>query len=165
MRRRLDRSTGRRRATPRVERADVTPVSARVGIDTGGTFTDFVILGPSGMRVWKVLSTPDDPGRAILRGLTDTGVLGEGMDIIHGSTVATNALLERKGARLALLTTKGFEDILLIGRQTRRELYNILVEKRVPLIPRDLCFGLAERTLADGTILKKADRAKVEALA
>ncbi len=149
---------------PRVKSADLTP-GVRVGIDTGGTFTDFVILGPSGMRVWKVLSTPDNPGRAILRGLTDTGVLGEGTDIIHGSTVATNALLERKGARLALLTTEGFEDILLIGRQTRRELYNILVEKRVPLIPRDLCFGLPERALADGTILKKLDRSKVEAAA
>lgn len=140
-------------------------MTVRVGIDTGGTFTDFVILGPQGMRVWKVLSTPHNPGQAILKGLTDTGVLGDGTDIIHGSTVATNALLERKGARLALLTTEGFEDILLIGRQTRRELYNILVEKRDPLIPRRLCFGLPERTLADGTILKKISTPRVEAVA
>jgi N-methylhydantoinase A/oxoprolinase/acetone carboxylase beta subunit len=136
-------------------------MSVRVGVDTGGTFTDFVILDPSGMRVWKVLSTPDDPGRAILQGLTETGVLGREADIIHGSTVATNALLERKGAKLALLTTEGFEDILHIGRQTRRELYNILVEKRQPLIPRRLCFGLPERTLADGVILKAINPAQV----
>lgn len=137
-------------------------MSIRVGIDTGGTFTDFVILGPQGMRVWKVLSTPADPGRAILKGLRETGALGRDTDIIHGSTVATNALLERKGVRLAFLTTRGFEDILAIGRQTRRELYNILVEKREPLIPRRLCFGLDERTLADGSIQKNVDPAQVE---
>jgi len=140
-------------------------VSIRVGIDTGGTFTDFVILGPQGMRVWKVLSTPDDPGRAILQGLRETGAFARAADIIHGSTVATNALLERKGVRLAFLTTKGFEDILAIGRQTRRELYNILVEKREPLIPRRLCFGLDERTLADGSILRKVDPAEAERIA
>jgi len=140
-------------------------MSIRVGIDTGGTFTDFVILESGRMRVWKVLSTPPDPGRAILKGLRETGVFDEGADIIHGSTVATNALLERKGARLALLTTEGFEDILHIGRQTRRELYNILVEKREPLIPRRLCFGLRERTLADGTILKKVEPAQVKDIA
>ncbi len=140
-------------------------MSIRIGIDTGGTFTDFVILEPLGMRVWKVLSTPGNPGRAILQGLADTGVLGRETDIIHGSTVATNSLLERKGARLALITTKGFEDLLLIGRQTRRELYNIMVEKREPLIPRDLCFGLPERTLADGSVLKAVDPRRVEPLA
>jgi N-methylhydantoinase A/oxoprolinase/acetone carboxylase beta subunit len=137
-------------------------MSIRVGIDTGGTFTDFVIFEPKGLRVWKALSTPRDPGRAILRGLGDTGSLGRAADIIHGSTVATNALLERKGARLAFLATDGFEDILHIGRQTRRELYNILVEERHPLIPRRLCFGLPERTAADGTVLEKVGRAAVE---
>ena len=105
-------------------------MSIRVGIDTGGTFTDFVILGPQGMRVWKVLSTPDDPGRAIFQGLRETGAFARAADIIHGSTVATNALLERKGVRLAFLTTKGFEDILAIGRQTRRERYKHLGQKR-----------------------------------
>jgi N-methylhydantoinase A/oxoprolinase/acetone carboxylase beta subunit len=136
----------------------------RVGIDTGGTFTDFVFLSDSGMRVDKVLSTPRDPGRAILRGLGRAGVLEEAADIIHGSTVATNALLERKGSRLAFLATAGFEDILSIGRQTRRELYNILVEKRAPLIPRRLCFGLPERTLSGGRILSRPDRRHIAAL-
>ena len=133
----------------------------RVGIDTGGTFTDFVILGPGGVRVWKTLSTPADPGEAILEGLRATDMLGLEADIIHGSTVATNALLERRGARLGFLGTAGFEDLLLIGRQTRRELYNIMVEKREPLIPRRLCIGIRERTLADGTIERRPDPAEV----
>lgn len=134
----------------------------RVGIDTGGTFTDFVLVSGAGMKVYKVLSTPANPAEAILRGLTECGVLGDDLEIIHGSTVATNALLERKGARLAFLATAGFEDLLEIGRQTRRELYNIMVEKRLPLIPRELCFGVEERTLADGRTLKKADPREID---
>jgi N-methylhydantoinase A/oxoprolinase/acetone carboxylase beta subunit len=149
----------------------------RVGIDTGGTFTDFVFMTPVRMWVYKVLSTPHDPGEAILRGLRESGVLEKNLDIIHGSTVATNALLERKGAKLAFLTTAGFEDLLEIGRQTRRELYNIMVEKRNPLIPRQLCFGVKERTLFDGEvavevelgevdrIVQKLKKAKVESVA
>lgn len=134
----------------------------RVGIDTGGTFTDFVFLAPGEMKVYKVLSTPQNPGEAILKGLKECDVLEEELDIIHGSTVATNALLERKGARSAFLVTKGFEDLLEIGRQTRRELYNILVEKRYPLIPRELCFGVDERTLADGHIERRVDLSELD---
>ncbi len=134
----------------------------RVGIDTGGTFTDFVFLSPDRLWVHKVLSTPHDPGEAILRGLKESGVFESGLDLIHGSTVATNALLERKGARTALLTTAGFEDLLAIGRQTRRELYNILVERRSPLIPRELCFGVDERTVFDGKVARKPDLRQVD---
>ncbi len=134
----------------------------RVGIDTGGTFTDFVFLTPEGMKVYKVLSTPHDPGESILTGLRECHALGEGLDIIHGSTVATNALLERKGAKLALLITRGFEDLLQIGRQTRRELYNIMVERREPLIPRELCFGVPERTLYNGEVLQEVDLSAVD---
>lgn len=149
----------------------------RVGIDTGGTFTDFVFMAPDRMWVYKVLSTPHDPGEAIICGIRESGVLEENLDIIHGSTVATNALLERKGAKLAFLTTAGFEDLLQIGRQTRRELYNIMVEKRNPLIPRELCFGVSERTRFDGSvaaevdlremdrIIQKLKKAKVESVA
>ncbi|MBM3284676.1 MAG: hydantoinase/oxoprolinase family protein, partial [Candidatus Aminicenantes bacterium] len=136
----------------------------RVGIDTGGTFTDFVFVSPARMWIYKVLSTPRNPGEAILRGLKESGVLAEKLDVIHGSTVATNALLERKGAKLAFLTTAGFEDLLEIGRQTRRELYNILVEKRNPLIPRRLCFGVKERTLADGTVLQRVEGGEADAI-
>ncbi len=138
----------------------------RVGIDTGGTFTDFVFVSPNRFWIYKVLSTPRNPGQAITRGLQEAGVAQakEKLDVIHGSTVATNALLERKGARLALLATAGFEDILEIGRQTRRELYNILVEKRNPLIPRALCFGVKERTLADGRVLEGIKDSQIDTI-
>src|SRR5512136_696662 len=129
----------------------------RVGIDTGGTFTDFVFSAAGRMWVHKVLSTPRDPGEAIMTGLTRNDAFREPLDLVHGSTVATNALLERNGARLAFITTSGFEDLLAIGRQTRRELYNIMVEKRTPLVPRSLCFGLRERTLADGCVEASPD--------
>lgn len=134
----------------------------RIGIDTGGTFTDFVFLTPEGMKVYKVLSTPHNPGEAILRGLSECQALEERLHIIHGSTVATNALLERKGAKLALLTTRGFEDLLQIGRQTRRELYNIMVERREPLIPRELCFGVSERILYNGDVQEDVDLSEVD---
>jgi len=121
--------------------------SVRVGIDTGGTFTDFIFWDGSSWRSDKVRSTPPDPSEAILGGL------GSGAaEIVHGSTVATNALLERKGARTAFVTTEGFEDLLEIGRQNRAELYNWATRGRRPLVDRDLRFGVAERTLYDGSI-------------
>src|ERR1700712_1187233 len=100
----------------------------RLGVDTGGTFTDLVRLDDRGLAVHKIRSTPDDPARAILAGIRE--LVGDDpiSEVIHGSTVATNALLERKGARVALITTKGFEDVLAIGRQTRNQLYNFLVQ-------------------------------------
>ncbi len=125
----------------------------RLGIDTGGTFTDFVLMAEGSLRVHKVLSTPVNPALAIVEGLRALGVLEKATDIIHGTTVATNALLERRGARLAFITTAGFEDLLTIGRQTRRELYNILVEERQPLVPRESCFGLPERVDHQGQVL------------
>lgn len=123
----------------------------RVGVDTGGTFTDFVVIRNGAIEVFKELSTPRQPDDAILKGLARVG--NEPIqEVIHGSTVATNALLERKGARTALLTTEGFEDVLVIGRQTRRELYNVFVTRPAPLVPDGLRFGIRERTLYDGTI-------------
>ena len=91
-----------------------------VGIDVGGTFTDIAILEDGQLKVHKLPSTPDDPSRGILQGVAETGVTEA--DFVHGSTVATNALLEGKGARTALVTTLGFEDVLEIGRQARTEL-------------------------------------------
>ena len=125
----------------------------RIGIDTGGTFTDFVVLRNGRVEVFKKFSTPREPEAAILEGLKGL----QPSEVIHGSTVATNALLERKGARVALLTTEGFEDVLAIGRQTRRELYNIFVKRPDPLVPGDLRFGVHERTLYDGSIERKLD--------
>ena len=103
----------------------------RIGVDTGGTFTDFVVVRGNRIEVFKKFSTPREPEAAILEGLKGLRPL----EVIHGSTVATNALLERKGARVALLTTEGFEDVLVIGRQARRELYNIFVRRPEPLVP------------------------------
>ena len=95
----------------------------RVGVDTGGTFTDFVYVSSGRARVFKVPSTPDDPSRAIVEGLRrvarETGARLRELEVVHGTTVGTNALLERRGARAALVTTEGFEDVLVIGRQAR----------------------------------------------
>jgi N-methylhydantoinase A len=125
---------------------------ALVGIDTGGTFTDVVYRRPDGtIGVHKVPSTPTDPAIAVLAGLEAVGL--ESVELVHGSTVATNALLERAGARAALITTAGFEDLLVIGRQTRAEIYNLNVSRVPPLIDRTSCFGVVERIGADGEVL------------
>jgi len=132
----------------------------RIGIDTGGTFTDFVVVRDGRIEVFKIFSTPREPETAILEGLKDL----HAEEVIHGSTVATNALLERKGARVALLTTEGFEDVLAIGRQTRRELYNVFVRRPAPLVAEELRFGVKERTLHDGTIERSLDTAHLARL-
>src|SRR6266478_4715524 len=123
----------------------------RIGVDTGGTFTDFVVIRGGKIEIFKELSTPQHPEEAIMKGLARFEQ-GAEKEVIHGSTVATNALLERKGARTALLTTEGFEDVLVIGRQTRRELYDIFVTRPEPLVPDRLRIGIRERTLHDGSI-------------
>lgn len=128
-------------------------MQTRIGVDTGGTFTDFVVVRGGRVEVFKKFSTPASPETSILDGLKGL----DPVEVIHGSTVATNALLERKGAVVALLTTEGFEDVLVIGRQTRRELYNIFVRRPVPLVPDALRFGVKERTLFDGSIGRKLD--------
>ena len=124
-----------------------------------------VKLGPDGIVVHKVRSTPEDPAEAILRGIEDVGGAEGGADVVHGSTVATNAVLERKGARVALLATAGFEDVLHIGRQTRRELYNLMVEGRRPLVEAALTFGVDERLDADGRVLVPIEPSAIEDLA
>ena len=135
----------------------------RVGVDTGGTFTDFVVIRGSTIEVFKEFSTPARPEQAILNGMARLG-RGAAVDVIHGSTVATNALLERKGARTALLTTAGFEDVLVIGRQTRRELYNIFVTRPLPLVSDDLRLGVRERVLFDGSVETLLDTAQLREL-
>lgn len=126
----------------------------RLGVDTGGTFTDFVVLGPEGLQVHKTPSTPADPSQAVLRGLAEIfGPSLPPLEIIHGTTVGTNAFLERRGARVLLLTTAGFEDIIFIGRQTRPHLFALTGEKPPPLLPRERCLGVRERLRADGSVL------------
>ena len=126
----------------------------RIGVDTGGTFTDFIFFIDGQLFVKKIPSTPHNPSLAILAGIEDYLKKSSSVFIIHGTTVATNALLERKGGRISLITTKGFEDILFIGRQNRRNLYSLDGEQRQPLLPRQRCFGIEERTTAAGKIEK-----------
>jgi N-methylhydantoinase A len=123
-----------------------------VGIDVGGTFTDVAVLRDGRLTVHKLPSTPDDPSRAVRQAVTDAGV--EKADFVHGTTVATNALLEGKGGRTALITTLGFEDVLEIGRQNRAELYNLELERPPALAPWTLRFGLPERVDHTGAILE-----------
>lgn len=131
------------------------------GADVGGTFTDFVTWDGQ-WRIHKRLSTPADPSQAIAEGLTDLKFEGA---LRHGSTVATNALLERRGARAALLTTQGFSDMLRIGRQNRPHLYDLTPRKVPPLVPDELCFEVAERLDAWGNVVTSLDEAAVEAVA
>jgi len=126
----------------------------RIGVDTGGTFTDFVIYRGGKLTIKKLSSVPQNPSLPIIEGIKEF-LKNSPFMIIHGSTVATNTLLERKGARIALITTKGFEDILFIGRQVRKELYSLRGEKRKPILPRQLCFGLEERTSPAGRVEKE----------
>jgi N-methylhydantoinase A/oxoprolinase/acetone carboxylase beta subunit len=141
-------------------------IPLRIGVDTGGTFTDLVALGDDGvLRVHKLRSTPHDPAEAILEGIRKLAAEQAcTLEVIHGSTVATNAVLERRGARIALLATAGFEDVLRIGRQTRRELYNFQVEAPRPLVEPELTFGVRERMLFDGTVLQPLESVEIARL-
>jgi N-methylhydantoinase A/oxoprolinase/acetone carboxylase beta subunit len=135
----------------------------RIGIDAGGTFTDFIVVHDDGsIETFKLRSDPRSPAKVILAGLAQAG--GTRAEVIHGSTVATNALLERKGARAALVTTAGFEDVIQIGRQNRAELYNLTPRLRSPFIPRSLCFGVRERAYFDGTIAQSPSAAEIARL-
>lgn len=136
----------------------------RVGVDTGGTFTDLVMFDGAALTVHKVRSTPADPACAILAGVADLVKQGDVAHVVHGSTVATNAVLERKGARVALVTTAGFEDALRIGRQTRKELYNFDADVPTPLIEDGLTFGVHERINAGGEVLQALDEEELAAL-
>ena len=124
----------------------------RIAIDTGGTFTDCVWMESGQLRMMKVFSTPSDPSQAIAEAIQKITSSADFV-LLHGTTVGTNALLERKGARTALVTTKGFEDAIEIGRQARPKLYDFFFDRIEPLIPRELRFGIDERTAADGEIL------------
>ncbi len=126
----------------------------RIAIDTGGTFTDCVWVEGGALRTLKVFSTPDDPSRAIAEALRKIGATA-GATLLHGSTVGTNALLQRKGARVVLITTSGFEDVIEIGRQARPQLYDFFFDRVAPLVARELRFGVRERTDAEGRVLER----------
>jgi N-methylhydantoinase A len=135
----------------------------RVAIDTGGTFTDCVYLAARELQVLKVFSTPTDPSQAVLDGLARISA-GKALDVRHGTTVGTNTMLERKGARVAFVTTAGFEDTIAIGRQTRSKLYDWFVPLPVCLVPRPLRFGVPERVSAEGEILRSPTEEELESL-
>jgi len=136
-----------------------------IGIDIGGTFTDFVVFDEAADRVstFKILSTPSSPAKAVLQGLERISSESS-RTIIHGSTVATNALLERKGARTAFVTTKGFRDVLRLGRQNRRALYDWFGGGVEPLVPPDLCFEISERVDHQGQVLVTLDESQFPVL-
>lgn len=140
----------------------------RIGVDTGGTFTDFVFEKDHALELFKLPSTPSDPSKAITEGLnricTETGWHLTDFEVVHGTTVGTNALLQRRGARTALVTTKGFEDVLVIGRQARPELYNLNAVKPPPLVEDDLRFGVAERVVASGEVIEALNDADLKRL-
>ena len=143
----------------------------RIGVDIGGTFTDLVVFDDAtgSFAVGKALTTPRDPSQAVetlvLETLERESIAASDVQqLIHGTTLVTNAIIERTGARTALLATQGFRDSIEIGRENRYELYDLMLEMPQPLVPRYLRFGVPQRTLADGTTLQELDVAFVEQL-
>ena len=140
---------GRRAPDPRPP----TPVTWRIGIDVGGTFTDLVALGPRGVRVTKVLSTPAAPAEGLWHAYEAVELSSPPAALIHGTTVATNTLLERTGARVVLVATAGFEDLLELRRQDRAALYDLSRHHPAPLVPRERVVGLRERMGPRGPVV------------
>jgi N-methylhydantoinase A len=138
------------------------PVPRRVGVDTGGTFTDLLLLEGGRLRACKLPSTPDDPARAVSEGLARLGAAGA--DLVHGTTVGTNALLERRGARTALVTTRGLADVLEIARQARPRIYELEPRREEPLVPAELRFEVDERVAADGSVERSPQDGDAEEL-
>jgi len=139
-----------------------------VGVDTGGTFTDIVVLerGLSAnlMRHCKVLSDPADPSKPIVEGLKRMGLENRRLQIIHGTTVGTNAVLEGKGARVAYVSSAGFADVLTLGRQEREQVYQLRQAETEPPVPRDLCLEISTRISSDGSLLKQSSDKELEEL-
>ena len=132
----------------------------RLGIDVGGTFTDLVATVDGEVRTAKVPSRPADQSVAVMRAIDASGVaLSDVAALAHGTTVATNALLERAGARTALVTTEGFRDVLEIARQNRPSLYDLTEDRPPPLVPRDLRFTVRERVGPHGVVGRSTRRA------
>ena len=143
----------------------------RIGIDTGGTFTDLVAFAPASgsLAFHKVATTPEDPARGIIRGIREivdrAGARAEEIELlVHGTTVATNAVLQRAGARVALITTAGFRDVLQIQRQDRPRLYDLRGRRARPLVPRALRYELRERVRFDGSVQTPLDRGQLDGL-
>jgi N-methylhydantoinase A len=135
-----------------------------IAIDTGGTFTDCIYIEGAALKVLKIFSTPEDPGSAVVEAVR-TASNGSTPSVRHGTTVGTNVLLERKGARVAFITTAGFEDIISIGRQARSHLYDWFATPPPCIVPAEMRFGIAERTASDGTVLRRPEDYELRELA
>ncbi|NIA01315.1 MAG: hydantoinase/oxoprolinase family protein [Planctomycetia bacterium] len=135
-----------------------------LGVDTGGTFTDFVWFDGERLKIHKVLSTPAAPEQAILQGIRELGLCEAAYHLVHGSTVATNAVLEGKGVRTAYITNYGLGDVLTIGRQARRELYNLQPRPVPPPVPSRLCLETGGRLGADGSVVESLSEQEIEQL-
>jgi len=134
----------------------------RVGIEVGGTFTDLVAVDGSRVEVVKVPSTPASPDKGAFASLEAAGLDPAIVtDLVHGSTVATNAILERKGARVAFVTTRGFRDILFFQRHDRRNIYDLRYAKPVPPVRRKDCFEITERLDSTGAVVTPLNEAEV----
>src|SRR6266478_6536944 len=141
----------------------------RIALDTGGTFTDCVFLRDGKLEILKVPSQPKNPVAAITAALSRVramlgGKVEKELDLVCGTTVGTNALLERRGGKVLLVTTEGFEDVLEIGRQARAKLYDLQFQKAPPLVPRERAIGVRERLAADGSVLKELTGAEIRSL-
>ena len=136
----------------------------RIAIDSGGTFTDCLWLEGNKLRILKVFSTPGDPSQAIAAAVEKIAAPGAQVTVLHGTTVGTNTLLQRKGARVAFITTEGFEDSIEIGRQNRPKLYDFFFEKDPALVLPELRFGVHERVSAEGETLAAPEKAELNAL-
>ena len=139
--------------------------SQRIGIDTGGTFTDVAVHTRGGMVIHKVTSTPRDPAAAVVAGLAAGLAPGAVADLVHGTTVGLNAILTGDLPRTAFVTNAGFEDLIEIGRQARTDIYDLAAHKPVPPVPRNLRFGIASRRAADGTVLAHPTKSQLHELA
>jgi N-methylhydantoinase A len=143
-------------------------VAGLIGVDVGGTFTDLMLLADGRLSVYKRPSTSDDPARAVLAGIEEMleagGDANTIAEVVHGSTVATNAVLERKGARTGLINSAGMRDLLEIGRQNRPKLYALEPRRPEPLVPRERRYEASERLAADGSILQALTAEEIERL-
>src|SRR5689334_4579452 len=143
-----------------------------VGVDVGGTFTDLYAYNDEARayHVFKLASTPDQPHRAIIEGFRalcdEAGIaISDVRRLEHGTTVATNALIQRKGATVAVVTTRGFRDLLEIQRQVRPHMYSFQRDYPTPLVPRERRFEVTERVMASGAVLRPLDESDVDAVA
>src|SRR4051794_26691472 len=144
----------------------------RIGIDIGGTFTDFSVVGRDDKRIHveKVLTTSENPEVAVFEGLAKLAkvlpdLLPRTEDVVHATTLVTNVVVEGKGARTGLVTTKGFRDILEIGREVRYNVFDMFIRYPKPLVPRSLRFEVTERTVSDGTVIESLDEAELRTIA